>query len=193
MLLLTFTAGPNRYGVDVARVVELVPHVKLHRIPYTAVPVVGLLAYRGKAIPVVDLCLLLESVPCQDRLSTRIIVVNDARTDQNSPRVVEAGPSEGNALHASGTRYESLIGLLAERVSDLSHVYPERLVTTPVDMTLAPYLSAIARTDVGIVHLLAVDKLRDTPGWPSTLRQDATLNSSSDPEHPKHVNWENEP
>ena len=84
MLLLTFKAGANRYAIDVARVIELVPRVELRTIPHAPSFLAGLLGYRGKVIPVIDLGLLLNSAPCRDCLSTRIILVNDAPGDHNS-------------------------------------------------------------------------------------------------------------
>ena len=63
MLLLTFKAGANRYAIDVARVIELVPRVELRTIPHAPPFLAGLLGYRGKVIPVIDLGLLLNSEP----------------------------------------------------------------------------------------------------------------------------------
>ena len=83
MLLLTFTAGANRYAVDVARVVEVVPRVELRKIPHAPAFLAGLLGYRGKVVPVIDLGLLLDVAPCRDCLSTRIILVNDSPDDHN--------------------------------------------------------------------------------------------------------------
>ena len=65
MLLLTFTAGANRYAVDVARVVELVPRVELRSVPHAPPFLAGLLGYRGKVVPVIDLGLLLGALPCR--------------------------------------------------------------------------------------------------------------------------------
>ena len=88
MLLLTLKAGANRYAIDVARVIELVPKVELRSIPHAPSFLAGLLGYRGKVIPVIDLGLLLGSVPCRDCLSTRIILVNDAPGDHNQGKDV---------------------------------------------------------------------------------------------------------
>ncbi len=78
MLILTFTAGANRYAVDVGRVVELVPRVELRKLPHAPACLAGLLGYRGKIVPVIDLGILLDANPCRDRLSTRIILVDDS-------------------------------------------------------------------------------------------------------------------
>ena len=82
MLLLTLAAGANRYAIDVARVVEVIPKVELRAVPHAPVFVAGLLDYRGKVVPVLDLCLLLGIAASQDRLSTRIILVDDTPSSQ---------------------------------------------------------------------------------------------------------------
>ena len=66
-----------------ARVVELVPRVELRPVPHAPAFLAGLLGYRGKVVPVIDLGVLLELAPCRGSLSTRIILVNDAPGDQN--------------------------------------------------------------------------------------------------------------
>jgi len=140
MLLLTFTAGANRYAVDVARVVEVVPRVELRPVPHAPVFLAGLLGYRGKVVPVIDLSVLLDAPPCPDRLSTRIILVN-------------ATPDPEADL--------DILGLVAERVSDLITVRPEQVSPPAVQLPQAPYLGAIVQTDDGIVQLIAVEKLRE--------------------------------
>ncbi len=144
MLILTFKAGGNRYAVDVARVVELVPRVELRTIPHAPGFLAGLLGYRGQVVPVIDLGLLLGAGPCPDRLSTRIILVNHAADDHNQ---------------SEGDRVGKLLGLIAEQVSDLTRVQPEQVVPAPVHLPEAPYLDTIARTDQGFVPLIEVSKL----------------------------------
>jgi len=162
MLLLTFTAGPNRYAIDVARVVELVPRVALRSIPHAPVFLAGLLGYRGKIVPVIDLGLLLGAAPCRDRLSTRIILVNDARGDHNRGKqdrdesVQDCGQSPPDR-----EQEPTLLGLVAEEVSDLTHASSEQLLPAPVRSPQAPYLDGIVQTDQGILQLIAVDKVRD--------------------------------
>src|SRR5580698_4666195 len=96
MLLLTLKAGANHYAIDVARVIELVPRVELRTIPHAPPFLAGLLGYRGKVIPVIDLGLLLDSEPSRDCLSTRIILVNDAPVDHNRENDPSDQPRENN-------------------------------------------------------------------------------------------------
>jgi chemotaxis-related protein WspB len=76
MLLLLFEIANGRYALDINRIIEVVPLVNLKKIPITSDYVSGLMNYRGKGIPVIDLCQLVDSVPFEDALSTRIIVVS---------------------------------------------------------------------------------------------------------------------
>jgi chemotaxis-related protein WspB len=148
MLLLTFTAGGERYALDVAGIIELVPRVELRAIPHAPDFLAGLLGYRGEVVPVIDLGLLLGSSPCPDRLSTRIILVKSASGGQN----------QGEETRGPG-REVRLLGLIAEQVSDLIEVGPDQVVPAPVHLARAPYLDAIARTDRGFVPLIAAAKL----------------------------------
>ncbi len=75
MLLLLFEIGNGRYALDVNQIIEIVPLVKFKKIPTTPDYVTGLMNYRGEGIPVVDLCQLIDSIPFEDALSTRIIII----------------------------------------------------------------------------------------------------------------------
>src|SRR4051812_48300191 len=55
MLVLTFRVAEAPFAVAVARVVEVVPRVALRAMPHSPDYLAGLLHYRGKAVPVVDL------------------------------------------------------------------------------------------------------------------------------------------
>jgi chemotaxis-related protein WspB len=148
MLLLTFTAAGEPYGLNVAGVVELVPRVGLRVVPHAPAELAGLLEYRGGVVPVIDLGVLLGSSPCADRLSTRIILVKSPPGGQN----------RGEGL-PDPDRAPRLLGLIAEQVIDLVEVEPDRIAPAPVHLARAPYLGAIARTDRGFVPLIEVARL----------------------------------
>jgi chemotaxis-related protein WspB len=159
MLLLTFTAGANQYAVDVAQIIELVPRVELHKIPHAPAALAGLLSYRGKVVPVIDLGLLLGVAPCQERLSTRIILVNDSPQDHHRRNRDGGGSSEEtDSPEAKQKPDPNLLGLMAECVCDLTYIEPEHVVPTPVSLPRALYLGDIFRTKAGIVQLM------DSPG-----------------------------
>ena len=75
MLLLLFRIGETWYGLDARQVQQVVPHVPLTTCPGMPASVAGIFTYRGSLVPVLDLGLLLGTMPCARRLSTRIIVV----------------------------------------------------------------------------------------------------------------------
>lgn len=181
MLLLTFNAGVNRYAIDSTQVVELIPKVNLRPIPHAPPFLVGLLAYRGKVVPVVDLGLLLANTACRESLSTRIILVKNPPGDQNRWKddrdrsVKSSQPGPWNQKHDP-----DLLGLVGEQVSDLTSIEPSQIVPAPVHIPAVPYLDAIVQTDQGIVQLIAVDRLRDVlfPGTPTGLEKAAAPESS---------------
>jgi chemotaxis-related protein WspB len=162
MLLLTFTAGVNRYAVVVARIVELVPRVELRPVPHAPAFLAGLLGYRGKVVPVIDLSVLLDAPPCPDRLSTRIILVNATPGDHNRGNPDRHDSAENSGSASSDPEPDlDILGLVAERVSDLITVQPEQVSPPAVQLPQAPYLGAIVQTDDGIVQLIAVERLRE--------------------------------
>ena len=175
MLLLTFTAGANRYAVDVARVVELVPRVELRPVPHAPAFLAGLLGYRGKVVPVIDLSVLLGGPPCPDRLSTRIILVNAAPGDHNR-RIGSRRLGRGRGSTPADPDPDlDILGLVAEQVSDLITVRPEQVSPPAVQLPQAPYLGAIVQTDEGIVQLIAVEKLREATLGAAAIGQEAAF------------------
>jgi chemotaxis-related protein WspB len=182
MLLLTFTAGANRYAVDVARVVEVLPRVELLIIPHAPAVLAGLLEYRGSVVPVLDLGLLLGSTPCQDCLSTRIILLDDTTGDQDRQNQ-DHDASRGQMEEARANRKANLcfLGLVAEHVSDLIYAQPEQIKPAPVLLPLTPYLGAIVQTDHGIVQLIVVERVRPASIQSSYPGQDSALHSKLDP------------
>ena len=161
MLLLTLTAGANRYAIDVARIVEVIPRVELRAVPHAPVFVAGLLGYRGKIVPVLDLCLLLGVAASQDCLSTRIILVDDASADHNRQNqgddIVHDEIGESSLKPKPGP---NLLGLVAEHVNDLAYVLPEQITPTPLILPEVAYLGAIIQTDQGIVQLIVVEQIQ---------------------------------
>jgi chemotaxis-related protein WspB len=182
MLLLTFTAGPNQYAVDVMRVVELVPKVVLRKIPHAPAFLAGLLGYRGKVVPVIDLGLLLEGRPCRDHLSSRIILVNDSGAEHNRWNQNQDDSYEETKERRTNRQPAStLLGLVAEHVCDLIYAQPEQIIPAPISLPQIPYLGAIVQTDQGIVQLIVVEKVREASLQSSDTSQTAALDSTSDP------------
>ena len=75
MQLLTFTLGQQQYGIDTRNIVEVLPFISANPVPKQGEEVRGLVRYRGKLVPVIDLCQLISDRHCQLRLGTRTVVV----------------------------------------------------------------------------------------------------------------------
>jgi chemotaxis-related protein WspB len=138
MLVLTFRIAEVPYGVAVKRVVEVVPRVALRAIPHAPDYLAGLLRYRGGAVPVVDLGLLLGDSACRDRLDTRIVLVD-------------------GGLH--GGSQTGFLGLIAERVDDVRAVDESKRTVAGLEIGQAPYLGAVFETDEGLLQLLEPNRI----------------------------------
>lgn len=133
MLVLTFQVAGMAYAVAAARVVEVVPRVELRPIPHAPAHMVGLLRYRGWAVPVADLGLLMGSGPCRDRLDTRIILVK-----------VDAAEGQGS----------SHVGLIAERVEGVQRVDPADRAIETLDLPDAPFLGEAYQLEEGLFQMI---------------------------------------
>ena len=130
MLVLTFQVDQVVYAVPVRQVIEVVPRVALREIPHAPACLLGLLHYRGCALPVIDLGLLLGRAACVERLDTRILIVRTTNADQQQ------------------------IGLLAERVNDLVEVEADRMAMRSQLTSHAPYLTEVYETKTGLLQLI---------------------------------------
>lgn len=136
MLLLLFYVGDYCYGLLGKRVIEVISLVELKKIAQAPQYVAGLLNYRGKIIPIIDLCQLLAGNPCSSQLSTRIIVVN-YKSDEQTPY---------------------LLGLIAERITDTLNV-PENDVDSGTQLNTEPYLGNIIMNGQNIIQYIHVESI----------------------------------
>jgi chemotaxis-related protein WspB len=139
MLLLLFHAGETLYAIDARHVAEVVPRVELRAIPHAPGYLLGLLGYRGRAVPAIDFRRLIGQGPAREALSTRVILTR------------HVGP-DGAAR---------LVGVVAENVSQVARADEFQVVTPAMNLDEAPYLGAVLRYDGGLVQLVEADKLLD--------------------------------
>ena len=132
MLVLTFQVDHVPYAIPVGQVIEVVPRVQLRSVPHAPPCLLGLLHYRGAAVPVVDLGLLLGGDACRDRLDTRILLVRTTKRGGEDDR----------------------LGLVAERVNEIVDVDAARTAMETPRMLAAPYLAAIYETEAGLLQLI---------------------------------------
>jgi chemotaxis-related protein WspB len=101
MLALIFQVGRDKVAVDVRRVREVVPRVRLSAVNGGPRWIAGVFVYRGRVVPVVDLHRLAGVGECPPHLSSRIVLL---------PWPLDAP--------------ESLVGLLATQVAEIREVRP---------------------------------------------------------------------
>lgn len=137
MLMLLFYIGDDRYALPGRRVVEVVSLVDLKKLAQSPDYVAGLLNYRGKIIPVLDLCQLMVGKPYHPYLSTRIIIVEYLRSQETT----------------------FLLGLIAERVTETLDLPETALVDPGIKVDAAPYLGDIITDEQGMIQCIQVESL----------------------------------
>jgi chemotaxis-related protein WspB len=137
MLFLLFQLGNDRYAIEAARVIEILPFVNLKSLPHAPCGVAGVFDYRGEPVPVIDLAELTVGVRSRSWMSTRIMVVNyDA----------ERGGSH-------------VLGLLAEHATDTLRRNGEDFTDAGVFVADAPYLGPVVADSGSVVQRIEIDKL----------------------------------
>lgn len=136
MLFVLFHLGQERYAVEAARVVEVIPLLALKRFPQSPRGVAGMFIYRGCPVPALDLCELTVGRPAREHFSTRIILIK-----QVSP---------------SG---EQLMGLIAERVTETLRCAEKDFVDPGVQLAAAPFLGPVLMDGKSVVQVICPEKL----------------------------------
>lgn len=126
--------GEERYGLDIAKVYEIIRHQPITAIPGAPAAVEGIINLRGRIIPVVDLRTRFRMARAEPTRATRIVVAETA-----------------------GTR----VGLIVDAVSEVLNVpadavEPAESVVTGAD---AAALRGIAKLEGALVILLALEGL----------------------------------
>lgn len=137
MLLLVFHLDRDRYAIDAAQVVSVLPLVQIKTIPQAPAAVAGLFDCRGELVPVIDLCQLALGRAARQLLSTRIIVVDY--------------PGDDGRLRK--------LGLIAEQVLETLRRDAHEFETSGVDSPDAAYLGAVASDAHGPIQLIGVREL----------------------------------
>ena len=136
MLFLVFQLGPDRYAIEAAHVVEVLPLVNSKHIPRAPLGVAGVFDYHGTPVPLIDFTELAQGTPSRKWMSTRIILVN--------------------YQDKSGTM--RLLGFLAEHVTETMHRSEEDFADSGV-VSDAPYLGRVITDAAGIIQRIGIQNL----------------------------------
>lgn len=135
-LFILFRLGSDPYAIDASQVVRVIPLAKLKEFLQAPPGIAGLLDLHGAPVPVVDLSLCATGIPCRQRLTTRIILVN-----YSSP----VG--------------ERLLGIMAEGACRAEKLDPERFVSPGIDPGEARFLGPVLERDGELIQRIEVANL----------------------------------
>lgn len=131
MLALMFQAGEEKFSIDTKEVIEIIPIVKIEKLPTAPEVIRGMINYRGKFIPLFDLGILLGFNESILALSTRIIVT-EIQLDQK----------------------KETIAFLAEKATDIAEINPEAASHVELNLPNLPYLKRVAKYGNSILRHL---------------------------------------
>jgi chemotaxis-related protein WspB len=157
MLFLKFRIGSQSYALDTARIAEVLPLLEITRVPQAPVGVAGLINYRGRSVPVVDLSELMLGEPARPYISTRLILVHYG---------------------------EHLLGLIAEHATETMRREPESFADSGLASDAAPYLGPVTQDGGRWIQWIEVQKLLPA-AVSSVLFRRAGESSWSTPESPR--------
>jgi chemotaxis-related protein WspB len=132
MLILGLNIGNERYGIKASQVVEIIPSIKLKKIPLAEKAIKGIFDYRGTPTPVIDLCQLFEGLNCNNNLSTRIVIIN-YQTLANLSRPV---------------------GLVAEQVTTVMKCEAEKISTSGIKTRQNDFLGELVKFNNEMIQLI---------------------------------------
>jgi len=132
MLFLTFRIGDESYALDTAQISEILPLLRITRVPHAPSGVAGLVNYRGRSVPVVDLCQLMLGEPARPHISTRLILVRHG---------------------------EHLLGLIAEQATAMMHREQASFADSGVTSDTAPYLGPVTQDGDRLIRWFKVQNL----------------------------------
>lgn len=136
-MILLFNVGSDNYGINVKNIIEVLPSVTLKHFPQGPEYVAGLLNYRGLAVPVIDLTLLMSERASRDRISSRIILVD----------------------YFSGSGDSHALGLRVEKVTETVKIPDAMFTRSGVETGNAPFLGDVAIHAGNMVQVIEIKKV----------------------------------
>jgi chemotaxis-related protein WspB len=157
MLFLKFRIGNESYALDTAQIAEVLPLLEITRVPQAPAGVAGLINYRGRSVPVVDLSELMFGEPARPHISTRLILVHYR---------------------------EHLLGLIAEQATEMMRREAGSFADSGLASDAAPYLGPVTQDGVRSIRWIEVQKLLPA-AVSSVLFRQAEENAWSTPQSPR--------
>ncbi len=137
MLFLQFTVDNTRYVLATGAIIEVVPLAPLQKQPNAPAYVAGLMNYRGRSLPVIDISQLFAGYDSALHLSSRIVVV-------------KLGLPEGEAI---------AIGLLLEKATEILKLEASEFIEPGLENPQTPYLGKVTMDGQGMLQLLTPENI----------------------------------
>jgi chemotaxis-related protein WspB len=137
MLMLLMYVGSDMYAIDTAPIVEIVPKVRLKKIPHAKKHVIGLLNFASTPIPVIDLCELIEGRPSSNAMHTRIILIKNSNPQDET----------------------KIMGLIAEKITEVVELEEEKFVSPGVKLADLPYFGGVLNYYEETIQFIKIDDL----------------------------------
>lgn len=137
MLFLQFQLNEDRYAIDCAQILEVLPLLELKQLPQSPAGVAGAFNYRGTPVPVLDLSALAVGRASRALMSTRTLIVKH--------------PDAQGQLHP--------LGLIVEKATQTLRLEPHDFGDAGVDTSHAPYLGPVHADEHGLIQWVEVKRL----------------------------------
>lgn len=138
---LTFLLAGEEYAIEVSKIESVLEYTKITPLPGTDDTIKGVINLRGRALPVVDLRMILNLDKSDITLNTSIVVM-----------FIQ---SEGEVLTLGG---------LVDSVKEVVEILPDRIQEAPkVGIRIkSSYIVGIAKKEENFIILLDIDKILNT-------------------------------
>jgi chemotaxis-related protein WspB len=141
MLYVVFRIRTDRYAIPVSQIVEILPVVRMKKVPHAPPGIVGVFNYHGTAVPVIDLTLLTSGIRCQQSMTTRLAITKYPRDGQPD------------------FEPELLLGLIGEQLTETMRAEEKDFLPPNVSPSDTPYLDSVAVEKGGFVQRLNILEL----------------------------------
>jgi len=135
---LTFKLGDEVFGIDVAKVREVLDFTTITKVPRTPDFMSGVINLRGNVVPVVDLRLCFEMSKTEKTVNTCIVVVE----------VMLEGES-------------TIIGALADSVEEVIDLEPDQIEPAPkIGVQIrTDFIQGMGKRDAQFIMILDIDRV----------------------------------
>ncbi|HHH48638.1 MAG TPA: purine-binding chemotaxis protein CheW [Gammaproteobacteria bacterium] len=137
MLFLQFTVDSTRYVLATRAIIEVVPLAPLQKQPNAPAHIAGLMNYRGRSLPVIDISQLFAGYDSALRLSSRIVVVKLALPDGA----------------------QRTIGLLLEKATEILKLDESQFTEPGFENPHTPYLDKVTMDGQGMLQRVSPENI----------------------------------